>query len=513
MGFRRLLALLIILAASGFALLAPAPTRIPMLRNEEAFRPHYHFTPPAAWMNDPNGMVYYAGEYHLFYQYHPDDIVWGPMHWGHAVSRDLVNWEHLPIALYPDEVGYIFSGSAVIDWENSAGFGDEAMVAIFTHEKNQRQMQSIAYSTDRGRTWTKYAGNPVIEPPNNIRNFRDPKVFWYDKAGAGHWVMLVAAGDSILFYTSPNLKEWEISGGFGFGYGATCGVWETPELFELPVDGSDETRWLLSVAVGDCAPAGGSGVQYFVGDFDGANFTSENPKETVLWVDYGPDFYAPQRWSEASDGRRIWAAWMNNWRYARETPASTFRGALTLPRELALTRTPDGVRLIQRPPAELSRLRGQHWRWENKTIAGASDLLAGVSGQALEIIAEFAAPPTLEPDRLGLRVRTGAGEATTIGYGVKQRLLYLDRTQSGRVDFNAGFPGIYLAPLPPVDGRIRLHLFVDRTSVEVLANDGRAALTAQIFPDDASTGVELFSEGGAATLTSLDIYEIGLRGE
>lgn len=505
----RPLALILGLAAAGFALLAPAPTRHSMRRNaDDPYRPDAHFSPPNGWMNDPNGMVYFAGEYHLFYQHHPEDIVWGPMHWGHAVSTDLVHWMDLPIALYPDDVGYIFSGSAVIDWQNTAGFGDAAMVALFTHEKDHRQMQSVAYSTDRGRTWTKYAGNPVIEPPNNIRNFRDPKVVWYDQQGAGHWVMMLAAGNTILFYTSPDLKTWTVAGGFGPAIGATCGVWETPDLFELPVDGGSERRWVLSVAVGDCAPAGGSGVQYFVGDFDGYTFTNENDKDTMLWVDYGADFYAPQRWNEAPGGRSVWAAWMNNWRYANEIPATSFRGSLTLPRELALIRTQEGVRLVQHPIPELARLRGKGWRWDNLKVDGAAAALPGVSGRALEIIAEFAVPPGLAADRFGLRVRVGAGEGTTIGYGVKQKLLYVDRTHSGQVGFHAAFPGIHVAPMAPVDGKIRLHIFVDRTSIEVLGNDGRVALTDLIFPQDGSVGVEVFSDGGPVTLTQLDLYQI-----
>ena len=475
---------------------------------DEPFRPQYHFSPASAWMNDPNGLVYYDGEYHLFYQYNPDDIVWGPMHWGHAVSTDLVHWEHLPIALYPDEIGNIFSGSAVIDWENTAGFGEEAMVAVFTHEKNGRQMQSLAYSTDRGRTWTKYEGNPVIQPPNNIRNFRDPKVFWYEKDGVGNWVMAVAAGNIILFYNSQDLKTWEPVGGFGLGYGATCGVWETPDLFKLSVDGGPETRWLLSVAIGGCAPAGGTGVQYFIGDFNGATFTSENSKETVLWADYGADFYAPHGWNEAPKDRPIWAAWMNNWNYAQDIPTSTWRGALTLPRELALTTTTSGVRLVQRPVPELERLRGWHWGWENETIANENDLLAEVSGETLEIIAELEVSQGMDADRLGLRVRTGNDEYTTIGYVPKQEKLFVDRTHSGTVGFNTAFPGIHVADLEPVADRIRLHVFVDRSSIEVLANDGLVSLTEQIFPDGANQGIELFADGGEANLISLDVYQL-----
>jgi sucrose-6-phosphate hydrolase SacC (GH32 family) len=459
-------------------------------------------------MNDPNGLVYYDGEYHLFYQHNPDDTVWGPMHWGHAVSTDLIHWQHLPIALFPDDVGNIFSGSAVIDWENTAGFGEEAMVAIFTHENSGRQMQSLAYSTDRGRTWTKYAGNPVIQPPNNIRNFRDPKVFWYDGEGASHWVMLVSAGSVILFYTSPDLKTWEPVGGFGPGYGATCGVWETPDLFELPVDGGPETRWVLTVAIGGCAPAGGTGVQYFVGDFDGEKFTSENSKDTVLWVDSGADFYAPQGWNNAPDGRQIWAAWMNNWSYAQDIPTSTWRGALTLPRELGLTKTPDGVRLVQEPVPELEELRDRHRSWEDVTISGESDLLAEVSGETLEIVAEFEASQAMDADRLGLRVRSGKGSYTTIGYVPKQEKLFVDRSHSGDVAFSPSFSAVHVAGLEPIDGRIRLHVFLDRSSLEVLAGDGQVSFSEQIFPDDASLGVEVFSEGGKARLARLDVYEL-----
>ncbi len=241
--------------------------------NPEAFRPQFHFSPKTGWMNDPNGLVYDNGEYHLFYQHNPNDTKWGPMHWGHAVSSDLIHWQDLPIALEPDKLGMIFSGSAVIDADNTANFGKGAMVAVFTHDLSSAESQSLAYSTDHGRTWTKYALNPVLEPPNNLRNFRDPKVFWYTPGyGAGHWVMLVAAGSSVLIYESSDLKNWKFSSNFGLGYGATCGVWETPDLLELPITGGSQKRWVLTVGVNNCAPAGGTGVQYFVGQFDGKTF-------------------------------------------------------------------------------------------------------------------------------------------------------------------------------------------------------------------------------------------------
>lgn len=506
--FLSLLALVVLFLLS-FIVRAPATAGGSTFQGfDEPYRPQYHFSPASAWMNDPNGLVYYDNEYHLFYQHNPDDVVWGPMHWGHAVSTDLVHWEHLPIALYPDDIGNIFSGSAVIDWENTAGFGKEAMIAVFTHEHNNRQMQSLAYSTDKGRTWTTYEGNPVIQPPNNIRNFRDPKVFWYEEEGTGKWVMLVAAGNIILFYNSLDLKTWEPVGGFGLGYGATCGVWETPDLMELPVDGGPDTRWLLAVAIGGCAPAGGTGVQYFIGDFDGKEFTSENPKKTVLWADYGADFYAPQGWNEAPDDRHIWAAWMNNWNYAQEIPTSTWRGALTLPRELALKSTPQGIRLIQQPVAETQSLRGQHTGWENVTIGSENNILSAVTGETLEILAEFEVSQTMDADRLGLRVRTGSDQYTTIGYAPKQEKLFVDRTNSGNVAFNPAFPGIHVADLEPINDHIRLHVFVDRSSVEVLANDGLVSFTEQIFPDGISQGIDLFADGGEAKLISLDIYQL-----
>ncbi|HNB52542.1 MAG TPA: glycoside hydrolase family 32 protein, partial [Anaerolineales bacterium] len=394
----------------------------------EPFRPQYHFTPPTMWLNDPNGLVYYEGEYHLFYQHHPGSTVWGPMHWGHAVSPDLVNWQHLPIALYPDEIGMIFSGSAVIDWQNTAGFGKEAMVAIFTyHHENNRQSQGIAYSTDKGRTWTKYAGNPVIPAPANIRNFRDPKVFWYGDPATGHWVLSLAAGSAILFYTSPNLIEWEPSGSFGFGYGSTSGVWETPDLFPLPValpvalpvDGGPDTRWVLTLGLGGGGPASGSGTQYFIGHFDGETFTSENPKNTVLWADFGADYYAAQSWSDEPNGRRLMIGWMNNWQYANVIPTGTWRGAFTLPRELFLTHTEDGIRLVQQPIPELQTLRTNHRHAEDLQLT--SSLQYPLQNLQLEILADIQINPNT--DRFGLRLHTCEGEQTTIGYAIKDRRL------------------------------------------------------------------------------------------
>jgi fructan beta-fructosidase len=476
---------------------------------EEPYRPQYHFTPLEMWMNDPNGLVYYEDEYHLFYQHNPDDTVWGPMHWGHAVSNDLINWQHLPVALFPDENGTIFSGSAVIDWNNTAGFGEGAMIAIFTHDQNGRQSQSLAYSTDKGRTWTKFTGNPVLEPPKNIRNFRDPKVFWYGEQETGHWVMAVAGGTVILFFASPDLKNWTSTGGFGFGYGSTEGVWETPDLFQLSVEGGPDTRWVLTTGIGSGGPAGGgSGTQYFIGSFDGETFTSENPKDLTLWADYGADFYAAQSWNEAPSGRRLWLGWLNNWRYASSIPTTTWRGAFSLPRELSLAATPDGIRLVQQPVPELEELRGEKQEWQNETIVPGENLLSGLKGEGFEILAEFQLLPNMDADRLGFRLHDADGMGTTIGYATKSRTLFLERTICEENKFSPTFSGVHTARLVPQEGRIRLHIFVDRASVEVFGNEGLITIADQIFPCAESSGLELFADGGPVQLNRLEIYQL-----
>ncbi|HLF88929.1 MAG TPA: glycoside hydrolase family 32 protein, partial [Anaerolineales bacterium] len=418
---------------------------------------------------------------------------------------DLVNWQHLPIALYPDEHGTIFSGSAVVDWHNTAGLGREALVAIFTHHSESAwQSQSLAYSTDKGRTWTKYAGNPVLEPPNNIRNFRDPKVFWYGDAETGHWVMAVTGGNVILFFSSHDLKTWEPTGGFGFGYGSTEGIWETPDLFPLPVDGRQDTRWVLTVGVGNGGPVGGTGTQYFVGHFDGENFTSENPKNIILWADFGADFYAAQSWSYEPDGRRFWIGWMNNWRYADRIPTTTWRGAFTLPRELSLRNTPDGIRLVQTPIPALRTLRGDHQSWQNQTTSSHTQY--PISNTPFELLAEIPILPNMNADRLGLRIHTDGDHQTTIGYTTKSHTLFIDRSQCGATEFSPAFSGVHLAKLEPENGVIRLHIFVDSASVEVFGNNGQVVITDQIFPCGENTYLEIFADGGAIILSSFDMY-------
>jgi fructan beta-fructosidase len=452
------------------------------------------------WMNDPNGLVYYKGKYHLFYQHHPNDILWGPMHWGHAVSRDLVNWQHLPIALQPDENGMIFSGSAVIDWQNSAGFGREAMVAIFTHDRDGHQSQSLAYSNDQGISWEKYAGNPILHSPGNP-DFRDPKVFRHQEK----WVMALAAGNTILFYVSKDLIHWESSGSFGT-CGATGGVWETPDLFELAVSESAETRWVLTVSIGGGHPAGGSGTQYFIGRFDGKNFISENTNETVLWADCGADYYAPQSWNDDPNGRRLVIGWMNNWQYATAVPALDWRGTLSLIRELSLKRTADGLRLIQKPIPEIGSLRNKSLHWHKETLEPGKSLFATMEGVFLEILAEFQLPATTA--QLEFHVCTGEDERTKIGYSAKEKKAFVDRTHSGLSNFHDGFARIHSATLNPTNNLLRLHIFVDQGSVEVFASDGLVVITDCIFPSHESTGVDLFIVGDEIIINSLDVFQL-----
>jgi fructan beta-fructosidase len=481
-----------------------------MKTRNEPHRPQYHFTPAANWLNDPNGLVYYDGEYHLFYQYHPHSTVWGPMHWGHAVSHDLVHWTELPIALYPDELGQIFSGSAVIDWHNTAGFGAEAMVASFTHhvESGHVQSQSIAYRLDKGRTWQKYAGNPVIATPDGQYHFRDPKVFWFGSQHGGHWVMCLAAGFAIHFYTSPNLIDWTLSGSFGDGQGALDGIWETPDLFELAVAKRDETRWVLLVGVGAGAPAGGSGEQYFIGHFDGKTFTNDNPAETVLWADYGADAYAAQTWSDMPDGRRVKISWLNNWDYARKLPTQLWRGGMTLPRMLSLVSTPAGIRLRQWPVAELRSLRGAAQQWTAVALPAEATFVPDITpGKLWEFIVEFAERGDVSRE-YGLRLLWDSGASVIIGYAAATQELSLDRTRAGIVDFDAAFPAVHRAPLSPADGRVRLHIFVDSASLEIFANDGLVCMTDLVFPEDGNVGLEIFATGAPVTVEHLEAYSL-----
>jgi len=329
----------------------------------EEYRPQFHFSPPEKWMNDPNGLVYNKGIYHLFYQYYPEDIVWGPMHWGHATSKDMVHWKNKPIALFPDEQGYIFSGSAVIDTDNSSGLGsvdNPPLVAIFTYHKAEWaeegridfQTQGIAYSLDNGDTWVKYEGNPVIKN-ESIKDFRDPKVFWNGKTN--NWTMLLVAGDHLQIWQSPDLKDWAKVSEFGKDQGAHGGVWECPDMFPLKVEGTDLEKWVLLISINPGAPNGGSGTQYFIGDFDGKTFTSDQKEHK--WIDWGTDNYAGVTYNHTPNNDRIFIGWMSNWDYAQETPTEKWRSAMTLPRKLKLQAVNGTVELFNYPLKSVEKLR------------------------------------------------------------------------------------------------------------------------------------------------------------
>jgi len=487
----------------------------------ENFRPQFHFTPETGWMNDPNGMVYYDGEYHLFYQYTPKEInLPRPKHWGHAVSTDLVHWEHLPVALSPDSLGEIWSGSAVVDWENTSGWqtGDEAvLVAIFTHFDNGLQQQSIATSNDRGRTWTKYSRNPVIPNPG-LNDFRDPKVFWHPNTA--RWVMVLAAGDRVMLYTSTNLIEWRLSSQFGELEGAHGGVWECPDLFPLSIDGNpQEERWILLVSVGSGAPNGGSGTQYFIGNFDGETFTNHLPATAVNWIDYGADNYAGVTFSDipASDGRRILIGWMSNWRYAYKVPTSPWRGAMTAPRRLRLTTGQNGTpKLVSSPVKELEMLRQDHTHHMYSVERKASSLLMAdanhpliqrLDGGALEMMVAFD-PGTAT--QFGLRFFNKAGDQVRVGYDVKAQILFVDRCSCGIMDFDLDFGRhIHTAPLQLEAGILYLHILLDSSSIEVFGNHGNAVITDLIFPGETIDEVEYFTQNGDVKIIKFDVWELG----
>ena len=405
----------------------------------EDHRPQYHFTPDSMWMNDPNGMVYFEGEYHLFYQYYPKDIVWGPMHWGHAVSTDMMHWQHLPIALYPDSLGLIFSGSAVIDKDNTAGFGKDAMVAIFTHHdvegekagSSTYQNQSIAYSTDKGRTFTKYAGNPVVKNPG-IKDFRDPKVRWHE--ASKQWVMVFAAYDKALFYTSPNLKDWTKSGEFGI-QGDTR-LWECPDIFPIHVEGSSEEKWILITSIQKEAPNGGTATSYFVGDFDGKTFKGD-PKNQK-WLDYGKDNYAMITWANIPDGRTLVLGWMSNWQYAQKVPTQKWRSAMTLPRTLRLLKDGSDYHLRSLPVKEVASIIKKTTSIDAQKINGSKVIADDKTKKLYKIEVSFQKP---SKGSIYLKFANDANEQVLVGYNAETKKYYIDRNHAGASDFSKDFAG------------------------------------------------------------------------
>lgn len=484
----------------------------------EPHRPHFHFTPPEKWMNDPNGMVYYDGEYHLFYQHYPKATVWGPMHWGHAVSTDLVHWQHLPIALYPDSLGLIFSGSAVIDWKNTTGFGKNGqppMVAIFTHhlmegEKAGRtdfQYQSIAYSNDKGRTWTKYSGNPVVPNTQKIKDFRDPKVIWHEPSQA--WIMVFAAQNQVKIWRSKDLKSWEHQSDFGTNWGTHAGVWECPDLFPL-LDQTGRQKWVLLVSINPGGPNGGSATQYFIGDFDGKNFIPDPlfsvqiKNENAVWLDWGRDNYAGVTWSDipAKDGRRLFMGWMSNWDYATVVPTEKWRSATTLPRELSLKNTEKGVRLAAQPAKELEKLRKKTLVFENIVVEKELDLVkkSGISASEMEIVMDVEIPETGVKD-IAVVLSNAQGEEYRIGYEPANNRFFSDRTKSGKTLFSDKFASKkHYASRISTSKSLQLHLYFDAASCELFADSGEVVMTDIFFPTSDFTKARVVISGNAGVV-------------
>lgn len=521
----RIITFTILLALLLCNLLLPGCKKNEPVHNEialytEAHRPQFHFSPQQKWMNDPNGMFYYDGEYHLFYQYYPDSTVWGPMHWGHAISRDMVHWEHLPVALYPDENGWIFSGSAVVDWQNTSGLGQNGqppLIAIFTYHndvlvkagREDYQTQGIAYSNDRGRTWTKYLANPVLPNPG-IRDFRDPKVFWYE-TGA-YWVMSLAVENRISFYTSPDLLNWTHASDFGQQSGAHGGVWECPDLFSLTVEGTNQTKWVLLVSINPGGPNGGSATQYFIGDFDGKTFTNDHAPATTLWIDHGRDNYAGVTWSDipAEDGRRLFIGWMSNWHYANEVPTERWRSAMTLPRTLTLRTTPAGLRLCSQPVQEMTQLRGPAIELDAQIINGKIDISKklNISTLLMEMRIEIEMSDDATAD-FGVALTNARNEVYRIGYDAGQGQFYSDRTRAGKQAFSELFANqLALAPRVEESNTVILHLFLDVASAELFADDGATALTEIFFPNEDFTQLQLYSNNGTVQLKKATFYPL-----
>jgi fructan beta-fructosidase len=443
-------------------------------QGDEAYRPQIHFTPAAHWMNDPNGMVYHKGIYHLFYQDNPNSSVWGPMHWGHATSTDLLHWKRQPISLYPDSIGTIFSGSAAVDEHNTSGLGkngEPPLVAIYTQHneqgekagRNDFQNQSIAYSLDNGLTWTKYKGNPVLKNPG-IRDFRDPKVCWFP--AQKKWIMTLAVTDHINFYSSPDLLHWTKESEFGAGEGAHGGVWECPDLF--PMEYGGKTYWILIVNLNPGGPNKGSATQYFIGDFDGKRFSSHS--STTKWLDYGPDEYAGVTWSNTGS-KRIFLGWMSNWMYANEVPTETWRSAMTIPRELGLTREGQEL-LLASKPIGLGRV---------EKLKDALHKSAMASGFALKITAPSIVSMTVPAEGFSLAFCNDT-DTLKLGFDAGRREFFIDRSNAGIASFNREFAARAVAPRLGNGRTIDLTVVLDRSSVELFADHGLTSMTAICFP-------------------------------
>lgn len=422
--------------------------------NREKYRPVYHHTPAWGWMNDPNGMFYKDGVWHLYFQYNPYGSQWENMTWGHSTSTDLIHWTFQGAPIEADAWGTIFSGSAVVDHNNTAGFGKGAVVAMYT-SAGENQTQSIAYSNDNGQTFTKYDGNPVLT--SNTPDYRDPHVFWNEDIK--RWNMIMAEGQHMDIYSSADLKEWKLESQFGAEYGNHGGVWECPDLMKMKVRGTDQYKWMLLCNINPGGPFGGSATQYFVGQFDGHKFTCESAPEVTKWMDYGKDHYATVTFDNAPDGRHVAMAWMSNWQYANQVPTMQYRSANSVPRDLDLYEYQGQTYCGVTPSPELAAARPKK---ATKTLTEACEMVVTLKGNATI---------TLANDK---------GEQVVMTYDEKSRTFAMDRTKSGQKEFSDGFAALTVAP---VHGKMsQLRLFIDRSSIEAFDADGKMAMTNLVFP-------------------------------
>ncbi len=465
---------------------------------EEKYRPGFHFTPKDNWMNDPNGMFYLNGTFHLYFQHHPESNVWGPMHWGHATSEDLLNWQEHPIALFPDDLGTIFSGSAVVDFQNTSGLGsleNPPIVAIYTNHDAEAaeagsehfQTQGIAYSLDEGYTWTKYKNNPVIQNPG-IRDFRDPKVFWMDSQKK--WILTLAAGQETQFFSSPNLIEWTFLSNFGKGVGNHKGVWECPDLFELKVNGSDKTKWVHLVSINPGGPNGGSATQYFIGDFDGTNFTLDPDFKTDMqnahhfWADFGKDNYAGVTFSNWKDENEnpLFLGWMSNWQYATKVPTFKWRSSMTLARTLELFKTANGYRLKSSMYMDSEKAASKKVKiketaiGEGKIIVDQKEINLASAKIKIDL-------KNLEENTYTFVLENQDGDALLFGYDHNQKQFFIDRRKSGVVNFSEDFScKLSLAPRFGMEDELSLEFILDKTSIELFYDNGETVMTEIFFP-------------------------------
>lgn len=475
------------------------------MTNKEMFRPVYHHTPVYGWMNDPNGMFYKDGVYHLYFQYNPYGSVWGNMHWGHSTSTDLMHWNFEGCAIVPDAWGTIFSGSCVVDHNNTAGFGKGAVVAFYTSAKatpwGDVQSQSMAYSLDNGKTFTKYEGNPILT--SSEKDFRDPKVFWY--APGKHWVMMLAVGQHMEIYSSVNLKEWKKESEFGAMQGAHGGVWECPDLVEIPVEGTREKKWVLICNLNPGGPFGGSAAQYFVGSFDGKKFVNESPTQTK-WMDWGKDNYATVTWNNAPDGRCIALGWMSNWQYANNVPTRQYRSANTLARDLTLYREGQELYLKSTPSVEVKKARGKKVSIPSFKVSEKHEIVNlfedNQGAYEVEILIQNAGA-----SKIAFCLLNDKGEKVSMYYDLNRKQFVMDRSESGTVDFSKDFPAVTVAPAN-VDKELTLRLFVDRSSIEAFGEDGKFVMTNLVFPSQPYVKMCFEADKNGYAVKTLNVYKL-----